>query len=89
MEDDVVVCGEKTSAEIVAQAVINRMQCSGSSDENNEPSKLPVQPLPTSVETMDYILELRRYFEAQQNVSDTVFKSLNILQYSVVVQRLK
>ncbi|KAJ8877053.1 hypothetical protein PR048_021505 [Dryococelus australis] len=55
MDDDVVVCGEKTDAEIVAEVVSSRVQSNGSSDEENEPLELPVQPLPTSVETMEYI----------------------------------
>ncbi|KAJ8883238.1 hypothetical protein PR048_015078 [Dryococelus australis] len=68
MDDDVVVCGEQADAEIVAEVVSSRVHSSRSSDEENEPSELPVQPLPTSVETMECIHELWRYFRAQQNV---------------------
>ncbi|KAJ8893912.1 hypothetical protein PR048_006513 [Dryococelus australis] len=68
MDDDIVVCRELRDAEILAEVVSSRMHSSGSSDEENDPSELSVQLLPTSVETMEYIHELRRYFEAQQNV---------------------
>ncbi|KAJ8890940.1 hypothetical protein PR048_010449 [Dryococelus australis] len=84
MDDEVVVCGEQADAEIAAGGVSSMVQSSGSSDEENELSELPVQPLPTSIETMEYIHELWRYFEAQQNVSDTVCKSPNILEDSLV-----
>ncbi|KAJ8889803.1 hypothetical protein PR048_009307 [Dryococelus australis] len=89
MDDDIVVCGEQTDAEVVAEVVSSRVQSSGSSDEENEPSELPVQPLLTSVESIEYIHELQSYFKAQQNVSDTVSKSLNILEDYVVAERLK
>ncbi|KAJ8884830.1 hypothetical protein PR048_011026 [Dryococelus australis] len=88
LDNNVVVCREQMDAEIVAELSC-RVHCSGSSDEENNFSELPVQPLQTSVETMDYIHKLQRYFEEQQNISDTVFKSLNILEDSVVAQRLK
>ncbi|KAJ8892647.1 hypothetical protein PR048_005228, partial [Dryococelus australis] len=59
MDDDVCVCGEQTDAEDVAEVGSSRVQISGSSDEGIEHSELPVQPLPTSVETIEYIPELR------------------------------
>ncbi|KAJ8892501.1 hypothetical protein PR048_005082 [Dryococelus australis] len=46
--DDLVVSGEQTDAEIVAEVVSSRVQSTGSSDEENEPSELPAQPPLTS-----------------------------------------
>ncbi|KAJ8866821.1 hypothetical protein PR048_032682 [Dryococelus australis] len=74
MDDDIVVCGEQMYAESVAEVVSSRVQSSRSSDEENKPSELPVQPLLTSVETMEYIHKLQMYFEVQQNVNDAVCK---------------
>ncbi|KAJ8886408.1 hypothetical protein PR048_012619 [Dryococelus australis] len=64
MADNVVVCGEQPDAETVAEVVSSRVQSNGSSDKENELTELPVQPLPTSVETMEYTHELQRFFEA-------------------------
>ncbi|KAJ8889088.1 hypothetical protein PR048_008582 [Dryococelus australis] len=57
MDDDIVVCGEQTDAQVVS----SRVQSSRSSDEENEPSESPVQSLPTSVEIMEYIHALRSF----------------------------
>lgn len=79
MDEDLVVCGEQTDAEIVAD-VMNKRNDGASSDEEGDQPELPEIPIPTASQASNYIQHLRRFVEGQQNVSDTIFQALNKLE---------
>lgn len=89
LDDNVAVCGELTDEEILAD-VISRTAADKSSDEEGEEEEEPAteQPILTSSQALTQVQELRRYAEAQTNVSDQVFQSLDVLQQFITSQRL-
>lgn len=88
LDENVAVCGEQSDAEILAD-VISRTTTDKSSDEEGEEEEPAAeQPILTSSQAMTQVEELRRYVEAQTNVSDQVFQSLNKLEQFIASQRL-
>nr|CAD7443917.1 unnamed protein product [Timema bartmani] len=82
LAEDVAVCGEVTDADIVAEVLNNNIQTedAASGDEEDNSSVVQERPIPSAVEAMDHIQELGRFFESRNNVSDSIFKSLNKLE---------
>ena len=68
MDEDLAVCGEQTDAEIVAD-VMNIRNYGTSSDEEEDQLELPEIPIPTASQASNYIQDLRRFVEGQQNLS--------------------
>uniref|UniRef100_A0A1B6KYE2 DDE-1 domain-containing protein n=1 Tax=Graphocephala atropunctata TaxID=36148 RepID=A0A1B6KYE2_9HEMI len=87
MDDDVAVCGELTNADILADVMNNQAQgaTSLSSDEEDE---VPEKPVPSIFEAMEHVKELRCFVEGRQNVSDTIFQSLNKLEEFCLSERI-
>lgn len=76
MNEDVAVCGEMTDVDIV-----NEVMKSGevSSEEEQEDDQ-PVRPILTVSQAMDCVEDLRRYVEADKDVSNEIIKCLNTLE---------
>lgn len=77
LDENVEVCGELSDKDILSE-VSNKMSAE---DDNIEEDKEEEQaPIPSSTEALSHLSEFRRYIEGQTNVSETVFRSLNILE---------
>ena len=48
--------------------------------EDGDQLELAEIPIPTSSQASDYIQDLRRFVEGQENVSDAIFQALNKLE---------
>lgn len=88
LDENLVVCGELTDAEILADVIGNRNDSAASSNEEEEQPDLQRKPIPTTAQAMDHIEELRRYVERHQNVSDSIFQALNKVEEFTVTQSI-
>lgn len=77
MDNEVAVCGELTNADILSDVINSQTATAISSDEEDDVIEKPV---PSICEAMNHIKELRCFVEGRQNVSDTIFQSLNKLE---------
>lgn len=83
MDENVAICGELTDAEMIAYVLnVETQDDDASSDELME--DVPKQTVP-SVAT-NHIKELKWFFEGRKRVSDSVSRSLNLLDSFVMAE---
>lgn len=76
MDEDLAVCGELSDADILAEVI----QDNESSEEELVKDEEEPKPVLTTSQAMDYVQELRRYVEADENVSDSLIKCFDVLE---------
>ncbi|GBO17965.1 hypothetical protein AVEN_116336-1, partial [Araneus ventricosus] len=86
VDQNVVVCGESTDADIAQLAVNNQAEDGLSGDE--EVKEIQKKPLPSASEAMVHIHEFRRFFEGQSNVEDSIFVAIDRLESHAMSERL-
>ncbi|GBN78215.1 hypothetical protein AVEN_45096-1 [Araneus ventricosus] len=87
VDQNVVVCDESTDADIIARLAVNSQAENGLSGDE-EDKEIQEKPLPSTSEAMVHIHELRRFFEGQSNVEDSIFVSIDRLESYAMTQRL-
>ncbi|UYV72296.1 hypothetical protein LAZ67_9002504 [Cordylochernes scorpioides] len=91
VDDDVAVCGEITDADIIAEVLNHNIEkqdgdeASGDEDESSVAGEMNV---PSAAEATNYIMQLRRFFESKNDLSPSIFHSLNMLESFVLTERL-
>ena len=61
-------------------------RCSGG--ENSKEPEVTDKPIATPSEALDQLHELRRYVQGQDNISDSLFQTLNMLHEFALLQRI-
>lgn len=87
VDENVAVCGELTDAEIVAD-VLNEKQEDDDASGDEHVEDVPEKTVPSAADATNYIKELRLFFESRNDVSDDIFRSLNLLDSFVMTERL-
>lgn len=85
IDEDLAVCGEETDAEILASVL--ESQAPASDEEDVSGQEIEDEPVPTAVQAMAHIAKLRRFIEAQANIDQQIFKSLNKIEKIISQQR--
>ncbi|UYV63723.1 hypothetical protein LAZ67_2005430 [Cordylochernes scorpioides] len=91
VDDDVAVCDEITDADIIAEVLNHNIEkqdgdeASGDEDESSVAGEMNV---PCDAEATNYIMQLRHFFESKNDVSPSIFHSLNMLESFVLTERL-
>lgn len=88
VDENVAVCGDLTNAEIIADVLNVEKQDGDDASGDELMEDVPEQTVPSAVEATNHIKELRRFFESRNDVSDSVFRSLNLLDSFVMTERL-
>lgn len=87
IDENLVVCGEETEDDIIAEVVQKKSETSD--DEEELESDEANQPVPTPKQAIQLIEELQRFVEAQPNVDEAIFRSLNKLKKFASQQQQK
>lgn len=88
MDENVAVCGELTDAEIIADVLDLENQDGDDAFGDDFTDCDRDEPVLSVLEASNHIKELRRFFESRNEVSDLVFRSLNVLDSFVMTERL-
>ena len=77
-DENVDVCGALSDQDILSEELSNKKRAE-EDDMGDEIEAEETAPIPTSFKALAHIGEFRRYVEGQTNVSNAVFRSLNML----------
>lgn len=79
MDEGVEVCGELSERDILTE-VLNKKSVTLSDVEDKQDGAEDTTPVPTLLEALNFLRELRKYIEGQTNVSQSDFNSLKKLE---------
>ena len=82
-DENVDVCGALSDQDILSEVLSNKKRA----EEDNMGDEIEAEeaaPIPTSFEALAHIGKFRRFVEGQTNVTEAVFRSLNMLEDFVI-----
>nr|XP_042910876.1 tigger transposable element-derived protein 4-like [Parasteatoda tepidariorum] len=79
MDENIDICGELSDKDILSE-VLNNQNITTEDEEDIEDEVEEQRPIPTSSEAVVHLSEYRRYAEGQSDVSEAVFRAINILE---------